>query len=45
MILCACATGERLIEHQRAQAKRFTIAALYLRLLLGTGGSAAFPRR
>lgn len=37
-------TGERLIEASAGTGKTFTIAALYLRLLLGTGGSAAFPR-
>lgn len=37
-------TGERLIEASAGTGKTFTIAALYLRLLLGLGGSAAFPR-
>ncbi|WP_297115723.1 exodeoxyribonuclease V subunit beta [uncultured Enterobacter sp.] len=36
--------GERLIEASAGTGKTFTIAALYLRLLLGLGGSAAFPR-
>ncbi len=37
-------TGERLIEASAGTGKTFTIAALYLRLLLGLGGSAAYPR-
>ncbi|WP_318363824.1 exodeoxyribonuclease V subunit beta [Enterobacter sp.] len=37
-------TGERLIEASAGTGKTFTIAALYLRLLLGLGGPAAFPR-
>ena len=37
-------TGERLIEASAGTGKTFTIAALYLRLLLGLGGSSAFPR-
>lgn len=37
-------TGERLIEASAGTGKTFTIAALYLRLLLGLGGKAAFPR-
>lgn len=37
-------TGERLIEASAGTGKTFTIAALYLRLLLGLGGNAAFPR-
>lgn len=37
-------TGERLIEASAGTGKTFTIAALYLRLLLGLGGSAAFSR-
>lgn len=37
-------TGERLIEASAGTGKTFTIAALYLRLLLGLGGSCAFPR-
>lgn len=37
-------TGERLIEASAGTGKTFTIAALYLRLLLGLGESAAFPR-
>ena len=36
--------GERLIEASAGTGKTFTIAALYLRLLLGLGGSAAFNR-
>ncbi|XNM47686.1 UvrD-helicase domain-containing protein [Escherichia coli] len=36
--------GERLIEASAGTGKTFTISALYLRLLLGLGGSAAFPR-
>ncbi|WP_407731516.1 exodeoxyribonuclease V subunit beta [Pseudocitrobacter faecalis] len=36
--------GERLIEASAGTGKTFTIAALYLRLLLGLGESAAFPR-
>lgn len=36
--------GERLIEASAGTGKTFTIAALYLRLLLGLGGSAAFSR-
>ena len=38
-------SGERLIEASAGTGKTYTIAALYLRLLLGLGGSAAFPRR
>ncbi|WP_312691726.1 exodeoxyribonuclease V subunit beta [Kosakonia sp.] len=38
-------TGERLIEASAGTGKTFTIAALYLRLLLGLGGNAAFPRQ
>ncbi|MBN6043034.1 exodeoxyribonuclease V subunit beta [Citrobacter sp. ku-bf4] len=37
-------SGERLIEASAGTGKTFTIAALYLRLLLGLGGSSAFPR-
>lgn len=37
-------TGERLIEASAGTGKTFTIAALYLRLLLGLGGSSAYPR-
>lgn len=37
-------TGERLIEASAGTGKTFTIAALYLRLLLGLGDDAAFPR-
>lgn len=37
-------TGERLIEASAGTGKTFTIAALYLRLLLGLGGNAAFAR-
>ncbi|WP_370951270.1 UvrD-helicase domain-containing protein, partial [Enterobacter hormaechei] len=36
--------GERLIEASAGTGKTFTIAALYLRLLLGLGGNAAYPR-
>ena len=36
--------GERLIEASAGTGKTFTIAALYLRLLLGLGGASAFPR-
>ena len=36
--------GERLIEASAGTGKTFTIAALYLRLLLGLGGNTAFPR-
>lgn len=36
--------GERLIEASAGTGKTFTIAALYLRLLLGLGGEAAQPR-
>ena len=38
-------TGERLIEASAGTGKTFTIAALYLRLLLGLGGEFAFPRQ
>ena len=38
-------TGERLIEASAGTGKTYTIAALYLRLLLGLGGDAAFPRQ
>lgn len=37
-------SGERLIEASAGTGKTFTIAALYLRLLLGLGGEAAYPR-
>lgn len=37
-------TGERLIEASAGTGKTFTIAALYLRLLLGLGGQSAHPR-
>ena len=36
--------GERLIEASAGTGKTFTIAALYLRLLLGLGGESAYPR-
>lgn len=36
--------GERLIEASAGTGKTFTIAALYLRLLLGLAGEAAYPR-
>lgn len=36
--------GERLIEASAGTGKTFTIAALYLRLILGLGGAQAFPR-
>ncbi|CAI1930818.1 Exodeoxyribonuclease V beta chain [Serratia ficaria] len=36
--------GERLIEASAGTGKTFTIGALYLRLLLGLGREAAFPR-
>lgn len=36
--------GERLIEASAGTGKTFTIAALYLRLVLGLGGDQAFPR-
>ncbi|WP_312141424.1 exodeoxyribonuclease V subunit beta [Atlantibacter hermannii] len=36
--------GERLIEASAGTGKTYTIAALYLRLLLGLGGPAAHPR-
>lgn len=37
-------TGERLIEASAGTGKTYTIAALYLRLLLGLGKAAAFLR-
>ncbi len=37
-------SGERLIEASAGTGKTFTIAALYLRLLLGLGGESSFPR-
>ncbi|MGL4907560.1 MAG: UvrD-helicase domain-containing protein, partial [Plesiomonas sp.] len=37
--------GERLIEASAGTGKTYTIAALYLRLLLGLGNDAAFARR
>lgn len=37
-------TGARLIEASAGTGKTYTIAALYLRLLLGLGGEAAYPR-
>lgn len=37
-------TGERLIEASAGTGKTFTIGLLYLRLLLGLGQNAAFPR-
>lgn len=36
--------GERLIEASAGTGKTYTLAALYLRLLLGLGGAAAYPR-
>ncbi len=36
--------GERLIEASAGTGKTFTIAALYLRLLLGLGAEHAYPR-
>lgn len=36
--------GERLIEASAGTGKTYTLAALYLRLLLGLGGEAAYPR-
>ncbi|WP_145555979.1 exodeoxyribonuclease V subunit beta [Yersinia canariae] len=36
--------GERLIEASAGTGKTFTIGVLYLRLLLGLGGNAAFSR-
>nr|WP_154324583.1 exodeoxyribonuclease V subunit beta [Pantoea sp. 201603H] len=36
--------GERLIEASAGTGKTFTIGLLYLRLLLGLGGDAAYPR-
>ncbi|EML4678715.1 TPA: exodeoxyribonuclease V subunit beta [Klebsiella pneumoniae] len=42
--LCLPLIGERLIEASAGTGKTFTIAALYLRLLLGLGGEAAYPR-
>ncbi len=38
-------SGERLIEASAGTGKTFTLALLYLRLLLGLGGEAAFARR
>ena len=35
--------GERLIEASAGTGKTFTIAALYLRLLLGLGGGFVIP--
>ncbi|MGC6388686.1 exodeoxyribonuclease V subunit beta [Ewingella sp. S1.OA.A_B6] len=37
-------TGTRLIEASAGTGKTFTLAVLYLRLLLGLGKDAAFPR-
>ncbi|MFE8117554.1 exodeoxyribonuclease V subunit beta [Brenneria goodwinii] len=36
--------GERLIEASAGTGKTYTLAALYLRLLLGLGGQSAYPR-
>lgn len=36
--------GERLIEASAGTGKTYTLAALYLRLLLGLGGESAYPR-
>ncbi|WP_347254144.1 exodeoxyribonuclease V subunit beta [Leminorella grimontii] len=36
--------GERLIEASAGTGKTYTLAVLYLRLLLGLGGAAAYPR-
>ncbi len=38
-------TGERLIEASAGTGKTFTIAALYLRLLLGRAAVPHFPAR
>ncbi|MBK4714920.1 MULTISPECIES: exodeoxyribonuclease V subunit beta [Tenebrionibacter/Tenebrionicola group] len=43
--LCLPLSGERLIEASAGTGKTFTIAALYLRLLLGLGGDSACPRQ
>ena len=37
-------TGSRLIEASAGTGKTFTIAALYVRLVLGHGGDNAFSR-
>jgi len=37
--------GERLIEASAGTGKTFTLALLYLRLLLGLGKASAFPRQ
>ncbi|MCG8707250.1 exodeoxyribonuclease V subunit beta [Brenneria sp. 4F2] len=37
--------GERLIEASAGTGKTYTLAALYLRLLLGLGGESAYPRQ
>jgi len=37
-------SGERLIEASAGTGKTFTLALLYLRLLLGLGQQAAFTR-
>lgn len=37
--------GRRLIEASAGTGKTYTIVTLYLRLLLGLGGEAAYPRR
>lgn len=36
--------GERLIEASAGTGKTYTLAGLYLRLLLGLGGEAAYPK-
>ncbi len=36
--------GERLIEASAGTGKTYTLAGLYLRLLLGLGGDAAYPK-
>lgn len=38
-------SGERLIEASAGTGKTFTISLIYLRLLLGLGQQAAYPRR
>ncbi|RYY94250.1 MAG: exodeoxyribonuclease V subunit beta, partial [Comamonadaceae bacterium] len=42
--LCFALHGSSLVEASAGTGKTYTIAALYLRLVLGHGGDAAFPR-
>nr|WP_160142528.1 exodeoxyribonuclease V subunit beta [secondary endosymbiont of Heteropsylla cubana] len=42
--LTLCLRGSKLLEASAGTGKTYTLSVLYLRLLLGLGGEAAFPR-